>query len=153
MQYILWNNRHFDANLANVFFFPEPANVSMFITSPSTPSYAEEGKNFTLKWTYILDGTVGFAQFSIDDDGTDILIGKKFGPGVIPVQPKYQSRFRAQVTDTRAELNILSVQRSDEKTYKLNVIPSGSGTLGQSVLLHVNCKYRLKCNKNSCILK
>ena len=93
-------------------------------------------------WTYTLDGTVGLAQFNIiTDSGSGLLIGKKFGPGVITVQPEYQSRFRAQATNTRAELNIFAVQRSDEATYRMNVLPTGSGSLVQLVVLIVSCKY------------
>ena len=100
------------------------------------------GQSFTLQWTYTLDGTVGFASFSIiTSSGRELLIGKKFGPGVITVQPEYQARFRAQATNTRAELNILAVQRSDETRYRMNVIPTGSGSLIQSVVVIVKCKY------------
>lgn len=107
-----------------------------------SPSDAIEGQNLTLVWTYTLDGTVGLAQFHIiTDSGSGLLIGKKFGPGVIIVQPEYQSRFRAQATNTRAELNIFAVQRSDEGTYRMNILPSGSGSLVQSVVLIVSCKY------------
>ena len=69
-----------------------------------------------------------------------LLIGKKFGPGVIRVKPEYQARFRARATKTRAELSILAVQRSDERTYRVNVVPTGAGSLVQSVDIIVNCK-------------
>ena len=68
------------------------------------------------------------------------LIGKKFGPGVIRVEPEYQARFRARATKTGAELSILAVQRSDERTYRVNVVPPGAGSLVQSVDIIVNCK-------------
>ena len=55
--------------------------------------------------------------------------------------PEYQERFRAQATDTRAELRILAVQRSDEETYKLNILPTGFGSIFEEVILVVNCKY------------
>ena len=123
-------------------FFSETANITAFITNPSTPSYAVQGQSFTLEWTYTLDGTVLFAQFSIiTRSGSELLIGKKFGLGVITLQPEYQAQFRAQATNTRAELNILAVQRSDETTYKVTVFPTGAGSLVQSVFVVVNCKY------------
>ena len=97
--------------------------------------------NLTLVWTYTLDGTVVVAQFNvITDSGRGVLIGKTIGPGVITVEPEYQARFRAQGTNTRAELNILEVQTSDEATYRMNVIPTGSGFLSQLVVVIVNCK-------------
>lgn len=107
-----------------------------------SPSDVIEGQNLTLVWTYTLDGTVGIARFHIiTESRSELLIGKKFGPGVMIVQPEYQSRFRAQATNTRAELGISPVQRSDEATYTMNVIPIGSGSLAQSVVLIVSCKY------------
>ena len=112
-----------------------------FITKPSSPSYAVKGQNLTLVWTYTLDGAVGFSQFTIVTGGRELLIGKKFGPGVITVEPEYQARFRASATKARAELSILVVQRSDERTYRVNVVPTGAGSLVQSVVVIVNCKY------------
>ena len=101
-----------------------------------------EGENLTLVWTYTLDGTLGFSQFTIvPRSGSELLVGSKYGPGVITVQPQYQSRFKAQVTNTRAELNILAVQRSDETTYRVNFNPTGAGFLVQSVAVIVSCKY------------
>jgi len=111
---------------------------SAFIKKPSSPSYAVEGQNLTLAWTYTLDGAVGFSQFTIVTGGNESLIGKKFGPGVIRVEPEYQARFRARATKTRAELSILAVQRSDERTYRVNVVPTGAGSLVQSVDIIVN---------------
>ena len=67
-------------------------------------------------------------------------MGRTFGPGVITLQPEYQTRFRAQATNTRAELNILAVQRSDETTYRVNVIATSADFLVQSVVVIVNCK-------------
>ena len=91
-------------------------------------------------WNYTLDGTVGLSQFVIVSGGSELLIGKRFGPGVIIIEPVYQARFRARATQTRAELSILAVQRSDERTYRVNVVPTGAGSLVQSVVVIVNCK-------------
>ena len=97
-------------------------------------------------WTYTLASTVGFARFVIvSSNGTEFSIGRRLGPGVITVRPKYQTRFRAQATNTRAELRILTVQRSDQGTYRMNVVPTDPGTeLLQAVVIFVNCKYWLK---------
>ena len=120
---------------------PGTANITAFIAMSSSPSYAVEGQNLPFEWTYSLDGVVGAAAFFIiASSGIEILIGKKFGPGVIIVEREYQTRFRAQATNTRAELNILAVQRSDETTYGVNVVPTGARSLVQSVVLIVNCK-------------
>ncbi|XP_044179920.1 limbic system-associated membrane protein-like [Acropora millepora] len=117
----------------------ETANITAVISKSPSPSYAVEGQNFTLEWTYTLDGTVGSTKFSIvTDDGSELLIGKKFGPGVIAVESNYQARFRAQATDTRAELTIPAVRRSDQQTYKLDVLPTGKGGISEQVILTVN---------------
>ncbi|XP_074634709.1 uncharacterized protein LOC141893220 isoform X2 [Acropora palmata] len=50
--------------------------TTAFSTTPSVPSYAVEGMNFTLEWTYTLDGSVSFTQFF---NGSE-LIGKRSGP-------------------------------------------------------------------------
>lgn len=117
----------------------ETANITAFISNSSSPSYVVEGQNLTLVWTYTVDGTLGFSQFTVvPRSEPEKLIGKKYGPGVITVQPEYQSRFRAQATNTRAELNILAVLRSDETTYRVNFNPTGVGFLVQAVVVIVN---------------
>ena len=101
-----------------------------------------EGQNITLEWTYTLDGSFGAAKFSIvSDDGTESVMWKSLRYGIIIVNPKYQERFKAEATDTRAELTILAVQRSDEETYQLNILPTGLGSILEKVMLVVNCKY------------
>ena len=97
--------------------------------------------NFTLEWTYTLDGSVGFAQFfNVSVNGSE-LIGKRFGPGNITTNPKYQARFRAQVTNTRAKLTILLVERSDQSTYGVSLAPTGFGSLTDDVPVTVQCKF------------
>ncbi|XP_067030699.1 lachesin-like [Acropora muricata] len=117
----------------------ETADITTVITKSPSPSYAVEGQNFTLEWTYTLDGSVGSAKVAIvNSDGTELLIGKKFGLGVINVEPNYQPRFRAQATDTTAKLTILAVQRSDAGTYRSNVLPTGLGSIFVTVILDVS---------------
>ena len=126
------------------FFFnvsSEAANLTELITASQSPSYAVEGENLTLECTYTLDGPVGSAKVAVKDDRSELLIGKSFGPGILTIELKYQKRFKAKVTDTRAELTILSVQRSDEGTYRFNILPTGDGSILKKVTLVVNCKY------------
>ena len=104
-----------------------------------------EGKNFTLEWNYILNDTISSAQYVIvKGHGSDSLIGWRFGPGYVTVQGGFQARFRANVTVTRTQLTILAVQRSDEGSYKLTILPTGAGSISELVTLVVNCKYWLK---------
>lgn len=120
----------------------ETANITAVITKPPTPSYAVEGQNLNLDWTYTVDGSVGSAKFAfVNDDGSELVFWKSFSPGIGNMKPQYQERFKAKATDTRAELRILSVQRSDEETYKLNILATGDGSILEEVTLVVNCKY------------
>ena len=126
--------------LLNTIRSPETASTS-FVTKPSDPSFAVEGRNFTLKWTYTLDGMVHISQFFNINSGGIELIGKRRGPGHITTGPKYQARFRIEATDTQAELKIFAVQRSDQSTYQINVDPCGSGSLTHDVTVIVQCKF------------
>ena len=115
--------------------------MTIFTSTPVSPIYVLEGQNLTLRWTYTLDGTVGFAQFfNASCSGPNAAIGRIFGPGIITMEPKYQGRFTGHVTNTRAELTILSAQRSDQSTYKISVFPTGSGSLVHQVDVFVQCK-------------
>ena len=101
-----------------------------------------EGQNFTLEWTYTLDGTICFAQIAIiTSSDSELIIGRKFGPGITTLQAEYQARFRARATNTRTDLTIFAVQRSDEATYRVAVSPTGAGALQQLVVVTVKCKY------------
>lgn len=115
--------------------------MTIFTSTPISPIYVLEGQNLTLRWTYTLDGTIGFAQFfNASCSGPNAAIGRRFGPGIIIMEPKYQGRFTGHVTNTRAELTILSAQRSDQSTYKISVVPTGSGSLVHQVDVFVQCK-------------
>ncbi|XP_067031701.1 fibroblast growth factor receptor-like isoform X3 [Acropora muricata] len=105
-----------------------------FIRTPSDPSHAVEGEDYSLEWTYTLNGGVGSVQFFTATGGGSDIIGARLGPGRINSTQKYKARFRAQATNTRAELMILAVQLSDEGTYQLNFV-SGSG---DSLIENVN---------------
>ena len=121
---------------------PDTANITALISKSPSPSYAVEGKNFTLQWIYSLDGTIGLVQFAIvNDDGTDTNFGRSFSPGTVTILGRFQVRFKAQATETRAELTILAVQRSDEGTFKFTLLPTGTGSISEPVILVVNCKY------------
>lgn len=101
-----------------------------------------EGQNLTLEWTYTVDGSLGSAKFAIvNDDGSELVFWKIFDNGIISIKPEYQERFKAKATDTRAELTILAAQRSDEATYRFNILPTGDGSILEEVILVINCKY------------
>ncbi|KAK2549882.1 hypothetical protein P5673_029591 [Acropora cervicornis] len=117
------------------------ANTTVVITKSLSPSYAVEGQNITLEWTYTLDGSVGSAMFIlVNDNRSEEIISKRFRPGVMNFALKNLERFKGEATDTRAELTILAVQRSDEQTYKLHILPTGDGSVSEKVILIVYSK-------------
>ena len=79
----------------------------------------------------------------VNDDQSEV-ISKRFRPGAMNFTLKDLERFKGEATDTRAQLTILAVQRSDEATYELIVLPAGDGSISEKVILIVNCKYWLK---------
>ena len=116
--------------------------MTTLISKSPSPLYAVGGKNITLEWTYTLDGTFLSGQLLIaNDDGSDLNIGVSGSPGAVTFQPQFQARFRGYITDTRAELTILAVERSDEEKYKINVLSSKGGSVSDIIDLVVNCKY------------
>ena len=118
----------------------EAANFTAVLSKPQRPLYAVEGQNLTLRWNYALDGPMGSVKFAIvNDDGSESVIWTSFGHG-INIKPENETRFKATVTDTRTELSILGVERSDEKTYILNILPHGDGSVYEEMTLVVNCK-------------
>ena len=119
---------------------PETGTTA-FVLKPPNPSYAVEGKDFTLMWNYALDGSLIAAQFSNVTGTGDDHIGSRVGPGKINSTEKYEGRFRAQAESTRAELRILAVQLSDEATYKLSVVSSRPTFIWDSARVIVLCKY------------
>lgn len=119
------------------------AATTAFTTKPSNPTIVEEGKSFTLKWTYTLDGTVVIAQFYNTTGGGSVLIGKAIGTGNISVESDYQGRFSGQVTNTKAELTVVGLQRSELLTCRFVLTPTISGTLTNDVEITVQCKYWL----------
>lgn len=118
-----------------------PSTETAFSFTPSKPSYAVEGKNFTLRWSYTLDGSLITVKFSNFSEAVDDPIGSRLGPGAINSTLKYEARFRAEATSTRAELTIIAVQRSDEATYKLTLVSSLATFSADSTKVIVHCKY------------
>ena len=133
-----------------LFASPGTATITCLVR-PSSPCYAVEGKNFTLVWNYTLDGSLNAVQFSLAAGGRVDSIGSRIGAGEINSTQKYEARFRAQATSTRAELIILSVQLSDEGTYQLNLASDYPTLTLDSVKVIVHCKY-IESNAVACLL-
>jgi len=117
----------------------ETANITALISKSPSTSYAVKGQNFTFTWNYTLDGSIGSLKFAIVvDDSSESVIWKILPHGIENIKQEYQERFKASATNIGAELTILGVQRSDEHTYKFNILPIGDGSILVITTLVVN---------------
>ena len=121
------------------FTFSEPAVTAFGSLKPSNLTFVIEWENVTLKWNYTIDGSIGQAQFlnTANDDST---IAAKFGDGDVNVASSYQEQFRADISNTLAQLTILTVQRSDSGRYKFLLTSTKLDTISHEVELKVQCK-------------
>ena len=115
------------------------AAVTAFTSKPPNPTFAVEKQGISLVWRYTLDGTLTLAKFSTVTDAS-VLIGKAVSVGSVNVKSSFQDRFRADASNTQAQLTILEVQRSDQGKYEFDITPSGSGTLRHVVEVIVQSK-------------
>ena len=118
--------------------FSEPALTAFGSLKPFKPSFVREWENITLKWNYTIDGLIGQAQFTNATDYS--VIAAKFGDGDANVAAGYQERFRAVISNTLAQLTILTVQRSDGGRYKFALTTDKIVTISDEVELKVQCK-------------
>jgi len=125
---------------AALVFLPltEPAVTAFGSLKPSNPTVVSEWENITLKWNYTIDGSMGQAQFSNATDDSTIAV--KFGDGDVFVASEYQERFRADISNTLAQLTILTVQRSDGGRYRFSLTSTKAFTITNEVGLKVQCK-------------
>ena len=124
-----------------IFLCPKAAAVTTFTSTPASPSIVEEFQDITLVWNYTLDGTVGQARFINNTGGANDPIAAKFGNGNTDVLTKYQERFRAEISNTRARLTILGVQRADQGIYELDITTTNIVNLNNEMRLILQCKY------------
>lgn len=118
--------------------FTESAVTAFGSLKPSNPSFAKEGDNITLGWNYTIDGSIGFIKFSNVTDGVTVAIATKFGAaGAVVVT---DGRFKAAMSDTLAQLTILTVQRTDDGSYEIDVTSSKVVSVVDTVKLIVQCK-------------
>ena len=120
---------------------PLDTATTAFTTKPRNPTIVQEGKSFTLEWAYTLDGTVVIAQFFNTSGGGNDIFAKTIGTGNVTVEPDYQGRFSGQVTNTKAELTIVGMQRSELLTCRFVLTATGAGSLTNDVEIIVQCKY------------
>ena len=116
------------------------AAVTTFTSKPPNPTFVVEKQDISLVWRYTLDGTLALAKFS-NVTGAGVLIGKAVSVGSVNLELSFQDRFRAEVSNTQAQLTILAVQTSDQGKYEFDITPSGSGTLDHVVEVIVQSKY------------
>ena len=128
--------------ICDFFFYPH-LEAAIAITSRSPdPSATQEFQNITLGWNYTLsDAAFGNGQlFNATDAVSPVIIAQRFAGGNTLVILNFQQRFRAVISDTEAWLTILSVQRTDQGTYRLRVNDQGVGSDFADVNVLVNCK-------------
>lgn len=118
--------------------FSEPAVTAFGSLKPLKPSFVREWENITLKWNYTIDGSIAQAQFINATD--DSAIAAKFGDGDVTVAFEYQERFRADISNTLAQLTILTVQRSDGGRYRFLFISTKVDVIADEVELKVQFK-------------
>jgi len=118
--------------------FSEPAVTAFSSLKPFKPSFVREWENITLKWNYTIDGSIGQALFSYATDNS--VIAAKFGDGDVTVASEYQERFRADISNTLAQLTILTVQRSDGGRYRFSLTSTKVDAITDEVELKVHCK-------------
>ena len=116
------------------------AAVTAFTSKPPNPTFVVEKQDISLVWRYTLDGTLALAKFS-NVTGVTMLIGKAISVGSVNVEFSFPERFRADVSNTQAQLTILAVQRSDQGKYEFDITPTGSGSLEHVVEVIVQSKY------------
>jgi len=120
------------------FTFSEPAVTAFGSLKPLKPSVVKELHSITLKWNYTIDGSIGQAQFVNATDNA--IIAAKFGDGDVNVASDYQERFKADITNTLAQLTILTVQRADSGRYKFTLTSEKLIVIFDEVELEVQCK-------------
>ena len=69
-----------------------------------------------------------------------MVIAQRFAGASTNVLLNFQQRFRADISDTKAWLTILSVQRTDQGTYRLRINDQVAGSDFADVHVVVNCK-------------
>ena len=118
-----------------------------FTPQPSSPSEVNEGGNLTLQWNYNLVGGSPFAFViaNVTDGGSSPpSVVTRQSSSVATVQPGFEDRFRAAISDTQANLTILEVPRSEtENKYLLRILRTADLRLFPSdvVEIKVLCKY------------
>ena len=69
-----------------------------------------------------------------------MVIATRFAGGSTNIRSNFQQRFRAEISDTKAWLTILSVQRTDQGTYRMRISDQGVDEDFADVNVVVNCK-------------
>ena len=67
-------------------------------------------------------------------------IAQKLSGGRTDVSQGFKERFLASIEDSEAHLTILSIQRSDQRTYKFQASATNFGFLSDTVDVEVQCK-------------
>ena len=126
------------AQLLLLIFFPGSA-MNEFISRPPDQWKVLEGENITFLWTYTVDTINFLVLFSNVTGDTRIMIAGSTVNFTI-VDPRFEKRFTAEISDTEAKITMLAVQMSDDKKKFEMRIAINTAPLLDYVELIVQCK-------------
>ena len=101
-----------------------------------------EGKNITLVWQYNLDGSFGDVVFQFLGSSATLVIVDKHDINVDAAVPEsvYQGRIQEYINATRAEITILTLNRSESGEYKIGLTNSNRQRARNRVTVQVQRK-------------
>lgn len=100
-----------------------------------------EGDNITLEWRYTFGESESFLSMTFEKGR--IRMVTKFLNSLF-IANLYESRLRANITDTYVSITLLGVKRSETGSYTLKVLPKENGeSTSTTVEISVLCKYKV----------
>ena len=122
--------------------FPDVQPV--WTSTPSRALSVVESENITLLWQYNLNGTqLSYTKFfkMIGDGQSKKLIAlKPSSSSAVTVDSAFQDRFFFNISENRASVKILPLQRSDRGTYRYEVSNQDLFTISNDVKMTVLCE-------------
>ena len=117
-----------------------------YTEAPANPTYVVEGNNISLKWSYVLTGSVRRIELYLVQGGVSPLYILEYKTPNLPqhIDAAYTDRLGpVNITDTQSSITILRANRADSGTYGLQIVLFSFRKSG-SVDVEVQCKYNIK---------
>ena len=130
------------------FFCPHVEAAIIVTLKPEDPSVVQEFQNISLVWNYTLGAAFDNAKFLVvgEGGGSSIIARRSGVQGSTNVAPSFQDRFRADISDTKAWLTILTVQRADKGIYRFEISDANFANFIEDVNVDVHCKLSTSLN-------